>query len=91
MNHDQSQPEMHKPAPESRYRDEDDWSPHSRHHGHTHQNHQAAEPGGDHQQQAAPINVDHDQAAAITMVNMARIWDMAAMVIMPRSSATGSG
>jgi P-type Cu2+ transporter len=63
MNHDHSQPGMHKPAPESQYRDEDDWSSHSRHHGRAHHNDQAVEPGGDHEQQPPPISIDHDRAA----------------------------
>jgi P-type Cu2+ transporter len=63
MNHDHCQPGMHKPAPESHYRDEDDGSSHSRHHGRAHHNHQAVEPGGDHEKQPPPISIDHDRAA----------------------------
>jgi P-type Cu2+ transporter len=63
MNHDHSQPDLHKPAPESRYGDEHDRSRHSLHHGRTHHNHRAAKHSGDHEQQAALINADHDHSA----------------------------
>jgi P-type Cu2+ transporter len=63
MNHDHSQPDLHKPAPESPYGDDDDRSPHSRHHRGTHHKPQAVEHSGDHQQQAIPINADHDHVA----------------------------
>jgi hypothetical protein len=56
MNDDHSQPGMHKPAPESQYRDEDDWSSHSRHHGRAHHNHQAVEPGGDQEQNPSDLH-----------------------------------
>jgi len=63
MTHDHSQPNLHKPASGSRHGDEDDRSPHSRHHRRTRQNPQAALHGGDHHQQVTPINADHDHAA----------------------------
>jgi P-type Cu2+ transporter len=63
MSHDHSQPDLHKPAPGSRYGDEDDRSPHSRHHGRMHHNPAAGQHGGDHQHQTVPTNADHDYAA----------------------------
>ena len=95
MNHDHSQPDRHEPGPESRHGDEDDRSPHSGHHGRTHQNHQAA--------WTAPIITTKSVRStpittmqrSITVVNMTRDWGMAAvviiMVIMLHNSGTGSG